>query len=460
MDQKRIDEYKESMKEAEIYPEALGQIGSRLNRRIHNKKKKTFLAGLSSVAAVFVLFVFIVNSKTALANSIFHIPVIGSLAKYVCFDKGLQNAVKNEYTQEVNLTDANNGYTLSLPYVIPDSKRLVVFFQIPDKAIHSEDDLIHINIDKIVNSVTGIKLENYSSDRFIYPGSELKKNDGLFYIGIRSSEMSIPQDIKIYVTMSRESTIHDSKIQEDHEIDQFGATPNTQTEVLGAFEFNLHLKDFPEPKVTSIDKNIVVKGQTIHINSVVEHPTGTEISVDIPGNNDSIINGINFKAIDTNGNEWGHSGGVVSSGPDRIGRMIYYLEGNYYGLAKLDKIQLTGIRLFKKSEAEITIDLAKMTMTPEISETRIKSISKVGDKANITLQTIATSCFGLFNPDYMDTKGNKYHFDSEGYGTTQDAKKIENFYTVVWPKDNKVILTRSTSPMLNLENPVEIELMR
>ena len=456
MDQKRIDEYKESMKESEMYPEELGQIGFRLKRRIYNKKRKTFLTGLSSIAAIFVLFVFIVNSKTAMADSIFHIPVLGDLAKYVCFDKGLQNAIKNEYAKEVNLTDVNNGYTLSIPYVIPDSKRLEVFFEIPNNAVRSENDLIRIKIDKIVNTVTGKKLDNYGSGSINYPASELKKNASLFNISIRSNDISIPQDIKIYVTMIRESYLHEMQVGQVSE--QFEGSQNTQTEVLGAFVFDLHLKDIPEPKVTNIDKDIEVKGQTIHINSVVEYPTGTEISINIPDNNDYIINGINFKSIDTNGDEWGNPGGLTSSGPDSKGTIIYYIEGDYFSSAKLDKIQITGIRLIKKSEAEITIDLEKMTMTPEISETRIKSISKTGDNANITLQTIATSCFGFFRNDYVDTEGNKYRFNSEG--TSQEGEKVQNYYTVVWPKDNKVILTRSMSPMLNLENPVEIKFMR
>jgi len=104
---------------------------------------------------------------------------------------------------------------------------------------------------------------------------------------------------------------------------------------------------------------------------------------------------------------------VTSSGPDSNGRIIYYLEGDYFSSAKLDKIQITGIRLIKKSEVEIAIDLEKMTMSPVISETRMKSILRTGDKAYIILQTIATSCFGFFNQEYVDTEGNKYHFNSE-----------------------------------------------
>ena len=68
-------------------------------------------------------------------------------------------------------------------------------------------------------------------------------------------------------------------------------------------------------------------------------------------------------------------------------------------------------------------------MSPVISETRIKSILRSGDKAYITLQTIATSCFGFFNQEYVYTEGNKYHFNSEW--ASQEGEKEENHYTVV-----------------------------
>jgi hypothetical protein len=401
--------------------------------------------------------VVVVNSKTAAADGIFKIPIIGDLAKYVCFDKALQNAIINDYAKEVDLMEVNNGYALGLPYVIADSKRMVVFFQIPENATQNENDFIHIFIKKIVNTDTGEEFEGYSSNSISFIDSGLMETEGLGYSSIRTIDMTIPQNMKIYVTMKRENFSINNENQEFQPSDIFEPAPNTQIETLGDFVFELHLDDFAEPKVTTLDKDIVVKGQTIHINTIVESPTGTEISVNFPDTNDSIINGLDFRGIDTNGDEWGNPGGVISSGPDKDGRILYYLEGNYSSSIPLDKIQITGIRLIKKSEAEITIDLEKMTITPELSETHIKSITKAGDKAYITFQTKAFDCFEIFNHEYLDTEGNKYYFNSEG--VLQQGDKVENNFAVVWPKDNKVILTRSLSPMINLENPVEIELV-
>jgi hypothetical protein len=456
MEKDRFDEYKESLEEVKIYPEELNSMAFRLKKRIHHKMRKRYITGIASTAAAFVLFVLVVNTPTAMADAIFNIPVIGTLAEYVCFDKGLQNAVMNEYAKEVDLIEQNNGYTLGIPYVIADSRRLVVFFQTPENAISQENDYIHIDISKIINTATGKEYEEYTIASSYSPESEQEENGRLSYASIRSVDKPIPEDLQIYVTLSRESFSRGEEGRVSQSSDIFEPSSDTQSERLGDFVFNFHLGNYPEPKVTLLNKDIEVKGQTIRINSVTEYPTGTEISVYLPDNSNCIINGLNFKAIDTNGDEWKNPGGVISSGPDSENKMLYYLEGNYFSSSTLDKIQITGIRLMKKSEAEITIDLQKKTMTPELEDIRIKSIKKSGKKAYVTFESKASDCFAIFNHEYMDTEGNKYEFNSEGISQQED--KVENYLAVVWPEDNIVILTRSLSPMIELEKPVEVEL--
>jgi hypothetical protein len=456
MGKDRLEEYKASLEEMQNYPNELNDIEFRLRKRIHHKIRKRNITGLVSTATAFLLFVLAVNTPTAMADALYNIPIIGALAEFVSFDKGLQNAVMNEYTKEVDLIEQNNGYTLGVPYVIADSKRLVVFFQTPENAILQENDYIQINISKIVDTVTGKEYEEYTSASSYYPESEQEEYDRLSYISIRFIDNTIPKDLQIHVTMSRESFSYNSEGSASQLGNIFEPTPNTQIDQLGEFIFDLHLDDFPEPKVTLLNRDIEVEGQTIRINSITQYPTGTEISVFLPYDNDSIINGLNFKAIDTNGDEWANPGGVISSGPDSKNKILYYLEGDYFSNAVLDTIQINGIRLIKKSEAEITIDLQKNTMTPQPPELQIESIEKSGNKAYITFTLKASDCFGVFQHEYRDSEGNIYWFSSESL--SQQDEKVEIYLAVVTPKDNKVILTRSMSPMIELKNPVELKL--
>lgn len=451
-----MEEYKESLEKAGMYPEELNHMEVRLKKRIHHRMKKAYLTTLTSVAAVFLFFIFVVNTPTAMAEAILNMPVIGTLAKYVCFDKGLQNAIKNEYAKEVNLIDQNNGYSLGIPYVIADSKRLVIFFQVPENMIKQENDCIHIDINKIIDTATGKEFQEYTSDSPSYLKSNQDENDGLNYTSIRSIDTSIPQNLKIYVTMNREYSLTGNTATPGQASDLFEPSPHTNNEKLGEYVFELHLDNYPEPKIITLDREVDVLGQTIRINSVTEYPTGTEISVNIPDNNDCIINGLSFKAVDTNGEEWDNAGGVVSIGTTSDNHTTYYLQGNYFSSAALDKIQITGIRLYKKSEADITIDLQNKTMTPELSDLYIKNIERTGNKAYITFESDSDSFLGIFKHKYMDTAGNKYEIKSES--SSQTDGKPENHLAVIWPKDNKVILTRGMSPMIKLKKPVEIGL--
>lgn len=456
LENERTKQYQSIFEESSNYPEELNSIKLRLEKKIYKKRRKTYITRVVSVAAIFAIFVLLVNTPTAMAETIPHMPLIGTFAEYVCFDKGLQNAVKNKYTQEVNLVEKNNGYTLEVPSVIADSKRLVVFFQIPENAVKQQTNYIHVYINKIVNTATGKEYKEYSSESNGYLVSEENANGNLCYTSIRSVGTSMPQDLKVYVTMSSESFLQGEATKESRLSDIFEPTSNTKMQQLGDYVFELHLDNYPNPKTITLNKEIKVNGQTIQINSVTEYPTGTEVSVYIPNDNECIINGLDFQAIDNNGNEWGNTGGVISIGSDGDDEILYYLEGNYFSTASLDKILVKGIRLIKKSEGNITIDLQEKTMTPKLPYLNIKSIERAEEKAYITFESDDSECFGLFRHEYQDTAGKKYEFNSES--CEQRNGKVENNIAIVWPENNKVILTRSMSPMIKLEKPVEIML--
>jgi hypothetical protein len=463
----RKEEYESSYQEANNYPDDLYNMEFRLRKRIKNKRRKTSIKIITNICAVFMLFVFLMNSSTAFADTVLKIPVIGSLAEFVCFDKGLQNAVNNKYAQKVDLIESDNEYTLGIPYVISDSKRLVLFFQIPENLLNKYTRNIQVDITKIIDQDTGKEFGGiYESNG--YSLSDKKKNNSLYCISIRSTDANIPNNLKIYTTLKREyieeehatesdldakTNIDTQNIKGDYTIEG----SNIKEEELGEYVFDLGLKDYPKPKTITVNKEIKIKGQSIWIHSISEYPTGTEVSIHIPKNNDYVINGINVKAIDNQGEDWASPNGITSIGEEGDENILYYLEGDYFSNASLDKIRIDGVRLFKRDESKITVDLQEQTMNPMVEDLNIKRVEKKGEKALITFEYGGDGCLGLFQHNYKDTKGNQYEFNSES-GTTTLNDKNENSFEVIWPKDNKIILTRSMSPLIKLEEPVEINL--
>ncbi len=453
IDKDRRREYEVSYEEASTYPEEINAMNLRLKHRLRRKRRNTCIRIIGCTAALFLLFVGMVNTSTAVAEAIYKIPLLGTLAEYVSFDKSLENAVQNQYAKEVNLVATSNNQSLSLAYVISDSKRLVLFFQLPEK-IRKEESVISMQIDKIIDNTTGEEFREFASESPSYLGGIDKDKDELLYISIRSADAPIPQDITLSVALYKDNSNQPSDNTNLYK--EIYEPSKPVLTVLGIYEFKLTLGEPPSPKVTTINKDVIIDGQTLRINSVAEYPTGTELSISYSQENRGIINGLEFNAIDNHGEVWGGSGGISAIGPDENGHVLYYLEGDYFKTNSIDKIQITGIRVYDKTEAEITLDLSEKTMTPSIKGMMIKSIEKVEDKAYITFTLESKVAFGFFEQDYKDSQGNTYSFYEQSFSQLEST--VENNLSLVWPEDNKLILKRSMSPMIELDKPIEIEI--
>ncbi len=450
MEQDRYKEYIETMEDTGIYPEELNKMGLRLRKRLRRRQYKLLFGSSGIITGVFLLFTILVNTNTVIADAIIDIPVIGTLAEYVSFDKGLQNAIDNKYIQEVNLVQESNGYTLGLPYVIADNKRLVLFFQLPKDMIAQDNTNYQVYVNDITD-LSGVIQSNTGNSRYKSFEAEYNSNkNGLIVVSIRIPGEIIPQKLKLSVSLQTQNPNDDYR-------DEFDDLPKDLFQTLGSFEFDLELNDYVEPNILIKDQVLQVKDQTLHINSVTEYPTGIEISVTSPGTNSSIISDLNFKAIDSDGNVWKQTGSSVPFNSDTTNRTLFcYLENNYYDLAPLEKLEITGISMFDASEQYITVDLLNKTLTPKPSDLNIINVEMKDEKANITFETekMENRCYFDFN--YTDLYGTKYKFDHISFDTRNNKSQI--YLSVISGTDHKVILERREAPMHMLEQPVEVDL--
>lgn len=127
----RKDEYNEWLAELEQTVPALDGTLVRAQKR--RRRKKIILGPILSVAAVFALFVVAVNSSVKVAYACSQIPILKELAEAVTFSRSLTDAVENEYVQPLNLTQEEDGVTVSVEYLIVDQKQVNVFFRISSK---------------------------------------------------------------------------------------------------------------------------------------------------------------------------------------------------------------------------------------------------------------------------------------------------------------------------------------
>ena len=448
MEQDRYKEYIETMEDTGIYPEELNKIGLRLRKRLRRRQYKLLFGSSGIITGVFLLFTILVNTNTVIADAIFDIPVIGALAEYVSFDKGLQNAIDNKYVQEVNLVQESNGYTLGLPYVIADSKRLVLFFQLPEDMIAQDNMNYQVSVDNITD-LSGAILP--TTIRYMNFESKIKPNkEGLIVVSIRTPAAIIPQKLKLSASLKIQNPKY------NNHTDEFDDLPKDLFQTLESFTFDLQLNDYKEPNILIQDQVLQVKDQTLHINSVTEYPTGIEISVTFPESNSSIISDLDFKAIDSEGNEWKQTDSSASYYSDTSRTLLCYLENNYYDLAPLESLEIIGSAMFNKSEQYITVDLLNKTLSPKPSDMNIINVEMKDEKANITFETDGLIYRNYFDFNYTDLDGTEYKLDHISSDTRDNKSQI--YLSVISGTNHKVILERCEAPMLMLEQPVKVDL--
>lgn len=139
--------------------------------------------------------------------------------------------------------------------------------------------------------------------------------------------------------------------------------------------------------------------------------------------------------------------------------MFVFIESNYFGKAKEQELLIKGGRILDKSEEYITVDLDNETINSNIEGIELKQVIRESDNVTLVFSTQVTDDdnFGVFNHDYKDTDGNIYSFDSEE--TTSYNSQMETRIKIKYQKNGKVILQRSLTPKILLEEPIRIKLL-
>ena len=114
--------------------ETIARAEARLRRR-----NRRISRAVSSLCAVFALFVVLVNFCAPVAYACSKVPGLRELAEAVTFSRSLTDAVKNEYVQPISLEQSQHGITASVEYLIVDQKQVNVFFRLNGEGYETLD---------------------------------------------------------------------------------------------------------------------------------------------------------------------------------------------------------------------------------------------------------------------------------------------------------------------------------
>lgn len=354
-------------KESEDYPDALYETTDRLELRVRKEKRKKRLLYTSiPTTAAALLFVILMNTSVVFARTMADIPILSRISELVMYNESLKSAVENRNIQYVNLKAENGDLELKLPYVIADSRNLVLFLEMPENLVLSGDEVYVVNIDYLRD----LSNDNFISDGFFSnSGSYITGQNPLMQVNIEfveedlhrfSIQEGLPQNFELSLSLQKYKR---------------GTDPEEGLLSVEAFKFELSLDPFKEPVIYPLNAEVVIEGQKILFKEMVSYPVRSEIIFEYPEANDSDIN-LRLSLLEDGGMTSLNGYAQIQRHHDGAARQTIHIRSDYFNPPKSRSISIDSYTIKPKNENSLyQIDLEKKTMNPEIDGIELSDIS-------------------------------------------------------------------------------------
>ena len=412
-----------------------------------------FLQPLSSIAAIFVLFVILVNASTTVAYACSHVPGLRDLAAAVTFSRSLSDAVSNDYVQPVSQQQTKDGVTVKIEYLIVDQKNVNVFYRL-ESAQYTRLEAI-----PEFTAADGSSLGSCAcwANDWDTPNGELRS------IHLEFLDADVPSSLKLQFSL-RSLSAADTAAEPAN-----GGKDGTPEEFEPVAEFEFLLEYDPEctaqGKHFETDARIVLGDQTLHLTNVDVYPSYMSFSLRGDPSNTAWLASLRFYLVTDRGERFDPvSSGITATGnPDTPEMTTFRADSAFFYGAKAVTLYVTGAEWLDKEQNSVHIDLANACadFMPEGTEL-VSSEHRDGGWVVTVLQE--NTAAQAFMPDYRDAHGQHYSFDSwtSGAGmlngiTPPEGYTFNSFPLNDYPYD-EVWLTPRYTRRWSAQQPEEAEI--
>lgn len=374
LSEQELQQLKEELEAIEIPKEALHQARAKAvhQHRLIKRRKRRLYSFASIAAVLLLLFVTSIRVSPVFAQAVAKIPGISSIVGMIAYDKEIIDIVENNYYEKLGIVVTDGGYTLTLRSVIADHSGMTIFYKL-------ESPYSKWNITSLEVSQQGIPVGVTNP-----------------YISSQSGEENVYED-KVEIT-SADDLSYDTR----------------------KFEFNLNLSDaegetkfsvpfaitkpIEQPKVYTLNKAVVVDGQTINIKELKISPLRAEIRLAADEKNTmELLKFTSVRLIDENGEDWAqptNNSGGYRNFPD--GEVRLFLQSNYFRQPEKLTLVMERIEALPKGSNFIEVDFEQQKVVNMPSDLDITAQVP----SNNTLEvTYPTGGWLLFS-EIVDQEGN------------------------------------------------------
>ena len=443
----RNAEYEQFMQELASMPVPNGGVKRAIR---HRRLNRCFLQPVISIAAVFALFVILVNASTTVAYACSHVPGLRDVAAAVTFSRSLSDAVSNDYVQPVSQEQTKDGITVKIEYLIVDQKNVNVFYLV-ESALDMRFEVI-----PEFTAADGSSLGSSAcwSNDWDTP------NGGLRSIHLDFLDTDVPSSLKLQLSLR---SLPPTDTAAEPAKGEHTGTPEGSEPITG-FEFLLEF----DPEYTAqgkhfeTDERIVLGDQILHLTNIDVYPSYMCFSLRGDASNTAWLASLRFYLITDGGERFDPvSSGITATGnPDTPEMTTFRADSAFFYSAKAVALYVTGAEWLDKEQNTVHVDLANACADFMPEGTELVSAERRDGGWVVTVLQENTAA-QAFMPDYHDADGRPYSFDSwtSGAGMLNGITAPEGYTFSSFPLNNypydEVWLTPRYTRSWSAQQPAE-----
>ena len=330
----RMEEYEALLRQPEELPPALENTVGRARARARRRRLwRRVSAPAGSVAAVFAVFVLMVNVWTPFALACAKVPVLKELTAAVAFSPSLKAAVENDYVQYIGQSQTDNGITVNLEYLMADQGGLTLFL-----SITGPEEATSFMPSPEFTTPDGEGLDGYAVLAGSVAPGELSNAITVAFNG--EGEPQLPE--ALHMTCEVDAYIP-------------GVTEHESWTADAAFTF-----DFPldqrfrgQGRTVEVDRWIDLDGNAIRIVNLELYPTHARLNLEQAPDNAEELQNLDFYLEDERGSRYekGSASGLSALGDS------YLFESPYFAEPDSLTLHITGAVWLEKGREFVTVDL-------------------------------------------------------------------------------------------------------
>jgi hypothetical protein len=412
------------------------------------KKKKNKVKILTNVAALitFVILLTSIRISPVFASYVSKIPGLQYIVNLVNFDKGVSDAVNNNFIQPINISQEHEGLVFTLKDVIIDNSKAILFYSIQNKTNHKFVNIAEINLKDakgkqvISCSTMGLFMEDISKQKELV---------GKVEFNFSARETIIPDVLYIDVKLQDEDT-NDTPSHDKRKV------------LASTWKFNIpiHKEKFESmKKVYTLNQNIEIEGQKILFKTVTITPTQISAEIDYDKSNSKKILGYDdISIINEKGEKWATIMNGVSGSRKDDDHQTLFFQSNYFTNPKELYIKGSSIKALDKDKLKVIVDVDKKVLikAPDDKLT-LKSVTAIKGKPSLEFELLKDKIldkdkgYFVFQYDFEDSDGNLINQKASGgthlngtdrqyidYTITTDSKFKNPIFLTIWDYPTRI----------------------